>query len=261
MNIEILERIKTEYAKGVCTIQISKEHNFTRGYLRHLMSKEKVKRPKICKKVVETNPEIISYITNLYKNKMPICEISNLIHRTERYVSRVLKNNKVKIERRINEKYTLTKTYFDKITTQEQAYILGLLYADGWNSTEKGMVGLQLQKRDEHILEEINKLIGSSKPLLQIKAKKPTHQDSVRLLICSNYISELLRQLGLVKNKSLVLTFPNWLKPDLYAGFIRGYIDGDGCILVKGVYGNRGRLSIEGNYNFLFKIQEILSKN
>jgi hypothetical protein len=39
-----------------------------------------------------------------------------------------------------------------------------------------------------------------------------------------------LTRLGAVKNKSLILEFPQFITPKLLSHFIRGYFDGDGCI-------------------------------
>jgi hypothetical protein len=43
-------------------------------------------------------------------------------------------------------------------------------------------------------------------------------------------MSNKLNELGLVQNKSLILTPPIWLDEGLISHFIRGYVDGDGCI-------------------------------
>ena len=44
----------------------------------------------------------------------------------------------------------------------------------------------------------------------------------------SSYICKTLEKLGMVQNKSLILTFPTFLDKSLYSHFIRGYFDGDG---------------------------------
>lgn len=39
-------------------------------------------------------------------------------------------------------KYTINEKYFEKVDTPEKAYILGLLYADGYNSEKTGRINL-----------------------------------------------------------------------------------------------------------------------
>jgi len=43
-------------------------------------------------------------------------------------------------------------------------------------------------------------------------------------------LSQQLNDLGCVPAKSLILTFPKFILPNLLNHFVRGYSDGDGCI-------------------------------
>ena len=65
-----------------------------------------------------------------------------------------------------------------------------------------------------------------------------------------------LIELGCIPNKSLILKFPNkdiFTNKDLIKHFIRGYVDGDGCL----TYTSTGRLVIEiiGTKEFLEEIK------
>lgn len=53
-----------------------------------------------------------------------------------------------------------------------------------------------------------------------------------RLLFCSKELANDLAVLGCVNNKSLILTFPNeqQVPQQLLRHFLRGYVDGDGCL-------------------------------
>ena len=103
--------------------------------------------------------------------------------------------------------------YFKTIDTEEKAYILGFLYADGYNS-DKQVVISQLEQ-DVDILEKINKALDADN---QIKRK---------LDMCTD-----LTNLGCFRNKSLACTFPTFLDKSLVRHFIRGYFDGDGCVWI-----------------------------
>jgi len=50
-------------------------------------------------------------------------------------------------------KYSLNENYFDEIDTSNKAYILGFLYADGYNNRINNTVVLSLFKQDREILE------------------------------------------------------------------------------------------------------------
>lgn len=58
----------------------------------------------------------------------------------------------------------------------------------------------------------------------------------------------------MVQNKSLILTFSQWLDSNLYFDFIRGYFDGDGHISTK-----ECRISLVGTQSFCEEIAIILN--
>lgn len=110
-----------------------------------------------------------------------------------------------------NRKYTLNEHYFDDIDTPNKAYILGFLYADGWNDVDKNIITISLQEGDKDILDSINKEIGSNKPLIYIHCehhfeKYGLHaQNQYRLTVSSHIMSQALAKHGCVKKKSLIL--------------------------------------------------------
>ena len=119
--------------------------------------------------------------------------------------------------------------YFKTIDTEEKAYILGFLYADGYNS-DKQVVIAQLEQ-DVDILEKINKALDADN---QIKRKL---QSTNNKTVCQLYYSSIdmcadLTNLGCFRNKSLACTFPTFLDKSLIRHFIRGYFDGDGCVWI-----------------------------
>ena len=63
-----------------------------------------------------------------------------------------------------------------------------------------------------------------------------------------------LKLLGVIENKSHNLQFPN-IDPCLYSHFIRGYFDGDGCIIKT-----EKRASLVGTHPFLSTIKNILEE-
>lgn len=119
--------------------------------------------------------------------------------------------------------------YFKSIDTEEKAYILGFLYADGYNS-DKQVVIVQLEQ-DVDILEKINKALDADN---QIKRKIQKENKKITCQLCYSSIDLCadLTNLGCFRNKSLTCTFPTFLEKSLIRHFIRGYFDGDGCVWV-----------------------------
>ena len=60
-----------------------------------------------------------------------------------------------KIYKKTWSKYPFNIHFFDEINTEEKAYILGFLYADGYNMEERNTVAISLKKEDSYILERI----------------------------------------------------------------------------------------------------------
>lgn len=142
------------------------------------------------------------------------------------------------IQKSISEakrKYALNENYFDEIDTSNKAYILGFLYADGYNNRINNSVVLSLSKEDREILEKISEEVGSNKPLFEsdyVNKNDGTERHMLILTMASKHMCESLEKWGLTQNKTFTITFPDFLREDLIPHFIRGYFDGDGCACI-----------------------------
>lgn len=167
---------------------------------------------------------------------------------------------KAKTQSELQRKYSINETFFDIIDTQEKAYVLGLLYADGYNNTDRNSVSLGLKETDREVLDKITALIQPSKPLQYVNVSETkgfeNSQNQYRLVIANKHISQRLVELGCVKAKTHNLTFPTeeQVPSHLIRHFIRGYFDGDGSVSNN----NRLQMDIVGTISFLEKIQEII---
>lgn len=143
---------------------------------------------------------------------------------------------------------------FEKIETEEQAYWLGFLYADGYVAYQdwSNQIELTLQERDYHHLEKFRNFIGN-KNVLQYRQKQKAYRYSFK----SKQIKENLISLGCTPRKSLTLTFPTkeQVPDNLLRHFIRGYVDGDGCLTVYSRK-NSMRIEILGTMEFLSGLQK-----
>ena len=136
--------------------------------------------------------------------------------------------------------YTCDYHYFDEIDTEEKAYWLGFLTADGWiNKNDKnnaGVTGIELQYGDINHLKKFNKSISGNykitdrwRPCIistSDKTKKH-HMCCIRVFSLTMYNS--LVNKGFTKDKSFDCHMPD-LREDLVRHYIRGYFDGDGCL-------------------------------
>lgn len=200
-------------------------------------------------------------ICNLYMNED---KSSSVIAKqfgvsTPNVILNILKNRNVEIT---HKTYKFNEHYFDVIDDENKAYIMGLLYADGCNHYNKGVLSLSLQEEDKHILDEINLLLGNKKPLFfeNLSKKNINFHNQYRIDLFSRYLCDVMNSYGVTPRKSLTLTFPLWLHKDLYRHFIRGYVDGDGCIYWNDKT-NQSSVSMVGTEPFLTGISKILCDN
>lgn len=140
-------------------------------------------------------------------------------------------------------KYTYNDKYFEIIDSDDKAYWLGFLYADGCiheiNDKSKSkhaikpmMLELSLQEKDKYHLEKFARDIKTDARIFKKETKiNDKVYYSYKINIYNTKICRDLIKLGCTQRKSLTLTFP---KSELLNGyesaFIRGYFDGDGCI-------------------------------
>jgi len=123
-------------------------------------------------------------------------------------------------------KFPINESFFENIDSEEKAYILGFLYADGCNYEKNHKIEISLAKQDKDILEKISKII------LYGKIDVKEYEDRVGLYIINNKISLDLKRRGCGERKTFTLQFP-FLSKNLISHFMRGYFDGDGMLTIN----------------------------
>ena len=173
-------------------------------------------------------------ILKTYFNRidLTIPKISNYLNISARAVARVLKDNNVDTAK-LN-RYTLNEDYFKDIDTEEKAYILGLLFADGFVGDEKhNNIVIQLHKDDKYMLQNIANAIDFTGEIRETKSSggfSKNGKTNFSLNFSSKTMAKHLRDYGIVvKRSETMTTLPN-VPSHLINHFIRGYFDGDGTI-------------------------------
>lgn len=206
-----------------------------------MSERKKTGRPSIVK-----SKEDEQYIRDNYLT-MTYAEIGEKIGLTGKQVEGWVCNHMPTRKRKRRE---INDTYFDVIDTPEKAYWLGFIYADGWISKHNTRpaderhkhestgceFGMQLQRCDEYVLDRLNAVLGGQNTVKRIHTSSRivnnqhcTESDSSVLRVYSKPLVEGLHKNGIDFNKSKSDMFPivdDWLFPD----YLRGIIDGDGCI-------------------------------
>ena len=149
--------------------------------------------------------------------------------------------------------------YFQDITTEKQAYFLGLLASDGSVSEKRNTISLSLNVDDGlDLIEEFKKELNSTGSINVHTDKRTDYKRKSMAIIqfSSQKTKEDLQKIGITPKKTKSLEYPN-INKELDRHFIRGFIDGDGCFYYK-----RGVLcfSLVGTESILKSIQQILKK-
>lgn len=148
--------------------------------------------------------------------------------------------------------YTHNAAFFSTYTP-ESVYWAGFIMADGYVRTNRHMVGIHLQERDKEHLRMFLQVVKSSHNLLH-----DTCSDAWCVQIYSKQLKfDLLTNFNVTPQKSKTATFPLQIPKEYYHHFIRGIIDGDGCI----TYTTVPTLSLVGTNPLLTTVNGIISNN
>ena len=211
-------------------------------------------------------------VIELYNNGTSLNELEKIVHSDKRTIRDYLLANGVKVkgvklpeiiptkesiglsksERRFNCKK------FDIIDTEEKAYWLGFLMADGNISSDLRKVELGLQACDVAHLHKFNRFMECEDNNVHYHPKITESKvfDGYRWSMTSEHLCTILNSYGCTPKKSLTLKFPDlkvFKDPSLVQHFIRGYWDGDGCLCFT--YKTHG-IDVLGTKEFL----EVLKK-
>ena len=204
-------------------------------------------------------------------DKYTVKEIARILNKSEASID--CKKRRMGLTININSKDRGDQYFFDSIDTEEKAYWLGFIYADGYiiSSDRNYELGIELNYKDIEHLKKFNKIfnnyykiskkIGTYNSIEKLNGKKETNRKSETCLIrvYSKTIYEGLVKNGIVQNKTYSTIFPKIEDKVLFLHFLRGYIDGDGSYCIKKVKEHKyPRISIQGNNNLA--LQYIVDK-
>ena len=164
-------------------------------------------------------------------------------------------------------KYQINSSFF-KTWTSEMAYVLGFITADGSLEDASYLRGkyLRICSSDIEILEKIKAIMNSEHYIIVTKpkeflsrGKKYVWKEKYMLRIGDHAIYNDLIKLGITPHKSKTIQFLK-VPSEFLSHFIRGYLDGDGCINLY----NKQRLSVtftSGSKLFLEGLSQVISSS
>jgi DNA-binding transcriptional regulator WhiA len=158
--------------------------------------------------------------------------------------------------------------YFSIINTEEKAYFIGLLLADGSvrHNQEKGnsySLRLELKYEDKYIIERLTELLESDNPVKEyissINRNGWKQKHNAYNTFNSTQIFNDLNKYGIVPNKTLTLNKLPQIDEYLMPHLIRGFFDGDGTVYLT-KKDEKLHFGFYGTYDFVTEIKEYLIK-
>ena len=168
-------------------------------------------------------------IISRYQNKESSTDIAKDFYCSGGAICAFLKRNNIARRDSLQSakrRYSLNEQYFDCIDSEDKAYWLGFITADGGVNHKRLMITLKYDDYDH--LYKFKRNIQATQHIYyycNIKKKDPT----VVLEIVSRPLVRSLAQYTITPNKTFTVKPPT-LDSSLLRHYWRGVIDGDGCL-------------------------------
>ncbi|MBC8590633.1 hypothetical protein [Wansuia hejianensis] len=219
---------------------------------------DKSKNKAFPKAVNKTNTmvedSLIKQMYEDYNSGMSMSAVAKKYNRTAGSICKLFKRRGLKVRSPNERRYTVNDDFFESIDSEEKAYILGFISADGHISDKS--LHFKIKCDDKDILEKINESMDSNYPIRG--TKYPT------LTMSSTKIVNDLKRHGLSKRKTWDMPRKLYVPEQYLRHYFRGLIDGDGSVII--FYHrkeNKNKLCIAlsgGDEKFLNLCDEIISR-
>lgn len=144
---------------------------------------------------------------------------------------------------------------FDNIDSEEKAYWLGFIVADGYLNLDRRMLRIKLGNKDkQHLIKFIKFIGGTEEEMLKSEIHSITGNENYYVSLYSQEITKALQSLGVEQAKSGKEKICN-IKPQYYKDFIRGLWDGDGFIRE-----DLSGIGLVGSYEILSFVQHFFEE-
>lgn len=202
---------------------LEKKYCFSKSSFYRALKKENISLPK--KKYYTTcDRSKLIEATKLYSKNYSIKKISIILSMSEKTISKYFKYLDIEIRNKPQQSYNLVcnHTFFNEIDTEEKAYWLGFIFADG--NVYKNRLTIELNDSDATHLEKFKKSICANHPLKRYRGR-----NTISISINSKQLVNNLKKYGCIPNKTNLGYIDN-VPICFYKDFLRGYLDGDGYI-------------------------------
>lgn len=176
-----------------------------------------------------------------YQEGMSIKDIKNKYNIGRHALYSCLKRNNIKLKGPSRNRNNVNDHYFDDIDSQDKAYFLGLMMADGCIPNYKENtkhIRLEVTEEDRELVDIFVQYLEYDGKICEVAAPKEkiwngrtiNGKPTVLITVCSEQLRKSLIKHGCVPRKTWCLEFPTTVPTNLISHFVRGFFDGDGCV-------------------------------
>lgn len=249
---EIKSRAVELYMSGLPAIQVAEVIGANEATIRGWLKSRGIELKNGSYYVTKYSDEIINEAIKMYNDGFYTTEIDNALGLKRGIAASLLKRKGIELRHRGPKSKIKKEDFFDKIDTEEKAYFLGWLMADGNISINEGQYSLKIHIaiKDRELIDKFLLCIGSDNKT-KIKEGKNT---SYYVSLSSVHMCKSLMNLGMLPRKSGKETFPQVIPKEVYRHFMRGVFDGDGITDIS-----RNRSGFVGSKEMLNTILKLLN--
>ena len=187
---------------------------------------------------IKTPKKIEQMIVNDYiNNHLGSSTLSDKYDLTCSTILRIIERNgyTVRTNREKSLKNHCDSHYFDIIDTEEKAYWLGFLLADGYVAVRGSscITGLGLAERDKGHIEKLKIALNATHNIRTYVASGYSSTLYCRIIFTDPILTKRLISLGVVEHKTNIVSPPHNIPDNLTRHCLRGYFDGNGSIAIK----------------------------
>lgn len=176
---------------------------------------------------IKLSTEQLNMAREAYLENKSLRKTSDLLGISRNALTRIFKENNIAIGMSCtNMKPNFIEYYFDKIDSDQKAYWLGFLSADGYLDHNSSSIRVELAEKDLCHLKAFCNTISYPVEKISKREERNTHWVS----ISSKKMFDTLISLDIKSDKLLFSKLPQ----ELHSSFLRGFYDGDGSIYHQG---------------------------
>lgn len=181
---------------------------------------------------IEYSDEDKTNIIQLYEGGLNTYEIADIYETSPPTIRKRLNSWGIETSRFT---YYVDDNFFSVIDSENKAYWLGFIFADGY--IYKNTLNISIQKGDVKHLKKFLNDLQSNYPVYSYE-ENSTYSNAVEIKITSKQLVNDLAKYGVVPNKTHIVKPPTNIPTHLLAHFWRGWVDGDGHVGIMKSKGN-----------------------